>query len=217
MSQPSVLQVRTLEAAKVLLDPRQRRFLAPFVGRELSIKEVALELEVKANSLLYQVHRMLRFGLLVEVAGVSQGRPVKRYRASADRFLTFFDLEEMTEFMPEDILHWSYDVQYLRFIEAMAQTFIHSANHAHGYVVYRNAEGQVVGGYSNDGLEIKGNLREDRPCVSSIWKRLELDAQEAKAFQRELELLVRRYEAKHGANIYLVHLGIAPAVPSSSV
>lgn len=83
------------DAARALTDPKQQRYLLPFIREELSLSEAARRLEVKPNALLYHVNKLLALGLL-EVAQVKQrrGRASKLYRASAERFFIPFSLTQ---------------------------------------------------------------------------------------------------------------------------
>ncbi len=79
--------VRDPAQVEILTDPARVRFLRPFMGREVTISQVASELEVTPNALLYRVRRMLDAGLLRVVATrPRRGRAIKVYRASHDGY-----------------------------------------------------------------------------------------------------------------------------------
>jgi len=84
-------RVEEAEAVAFLLDLKTLRYLLPFLGRQHTVSEVAPQVGLSSNSLLYRVH-ILRTLELLEVARLEprQGRPVKVYRSTADSFFIPF-------------------------------------------------------------------------------------------------------------------------------
>lgn len=87
------LTITRPEVARALIDLKTAQRLEPFMKRELTLGEAAHELGVKLPALLYHVERFLEFGLL-EVACVTPraGRPLKRYRSTAQSFFVPYHL-----------------------------------------------------------------------------------------------------------------------------
>lgn len=94
LGQSSVwLELDSSEAAQIFADPRSRRFIEPFIGRERTVKEVAAELDVTMSSALYRVRQLAALGLLeVTRSEPRHGRPIKHYRAVAEGFFVPFEL-----------------------------------------------------------------------------------------------------------------------------
>ena len=77
--------VGSTAAAQVLLRPDERRFLEPFLGREIGPAEAARELGLPVEQLAYRVRSLAGKGLL-EVSGSQprKGRAITLYRAAAE-------------------------------------------------------------------------------------------------------------------------------------
>lgn len=83
--------VEDQRAADTLIDPLKRRYLEPFMDQTLTLQQAADKLGIPANSMLYQVKRLLSLGLLKVVRiEARSGRPSKLYRASAESFFVPF-------------------------------------------------------------------------------------------------------------------------------
>jgi hypothetical protein len=80
-------------AADFLLDASNHGLLEQFWGRENTVAQAALSANMKSNSALYRVQRMLKMGLL-EVVRIEarRGRAVAHYRVSADEFYIPFEI-----------------------------------------------------------------------------------------------------------------------------
>jgi hypothetical protein len=50
------------EAARIVADPKARRFLEPFLGQERSVGQIADELGVDVSSALYRVRQFCGWG-----------------------------------------------------------------------------------------------------------------------------------------------------------
>ncbi len=62
--------LNSLEAIDVLFDSRQRSAFLPFLHREISVSQAALEVGELPNTMLYRVKRWQRLGLLLETQSV---------------------------------------------------------------------------------------------------------------------------------------------------
>jgi hypothetical protein len=84
--------VRDPAAAELLMNPTTLRQLAPYLGRERTVGQAAVESGELANTVLKRAKRFLAAGLL-EVSGTlpRRGRPMKLYRTTADLFFVPFE------------------------------------------------------------------------------------------------------------------------------
>lgn len=105
-SSSKVHKVTDPAAVRYLTDIEHLRYLEPFIGVARTVTDVAAQLEVKANSLLYRVNRMVELGLLeVESYRERKGRAVKHYRSTADTF--FVPYTATSAVRPEEwLLQW---------------------------------------------------------------------------------------------------------------
>lgn len=208
---PRTLTVTDPAQARVLLDPDQRRYLEPFIGRAKTVKEAAEETGARLNTLLYAVQRLVRLGLL-EVAETRprKGRAVVVYRSSAEAY-----------FVPHTA------IQHAGLEEAIAQVndqaegllrrnIIRARNDAYitwGIRVFRDPWGEININAALDAEHDLELLAPDSPAAFSAWfDELHLDFADAKALQRELLELARRYRNKSGSQRYVMRLGLAPVL-----
>src|SRR5690606_26192893 len=88
----TVMVVTDPIAAKAILDPDTRLYLAPFIGRAASISQAASGSGEKENTTLKRVRRFVELGLLEVVAELPRaGRPIKLYRSVAEVFFVPFE------------------------------------------------------------------------------------------------------------------------------
>jgi len=81
-------QIESIKAAAMLEHPRSRQILLGVVQDARSLQELADVTGLSLSLLHYHVKRLQQFGLIwVERKDRRSGRPVKRYRAVARRFL----------------------------------------------------------------------------------------------------------------------------------
>jgi predicted ArsR family transcriptional regulator len=72
-------------AARILLRPEERRFLEPFLGRELSAAQAARELGLPVEQLAYRVRALTAKGLVQVTRTVPRkGRAVTMYRVPTE-------------------------------------------------------------------------------------------------------------------------------------
>jgi len=197
------------DAASVLTNPHTLRQLETFLARALSVSEAARETGEKPNTVLSRVRRFLKLGLL-EVAEElpRKGRAVKLYRTVAEGFFVPYEVtsaESLEAAMAERDGYW----------EALLRRNVVRARSedvgSWGTRIYRDARGrlQVQAAVTPDENYIM--LSPERPAVLSAWRdAVYLDFEDAKALQREMFFLLKRYQQKRGAQRYILHLGMAP-------
>jgi hypothetical protein len=210
-----VAVVRDPAAARWLLRPSGLRQIEPFLGVDRSVGEAAAATGDRPNTVLRRVGRLLRLGLLEVVETVPRaGRPVKRYRTTADVFFVPFEAtgaDSLEAAMAERDAHRE---RLLRRNVVRARS---EAMGTWGTRVYRDERGrlQVQTAVSPDANATL--LDDDMPAALSAWRdQVYLDFGEAKALQRELFELVLRYGRRRGAQRYVVHVGLAPVLDAAA-
>ena len=79
--------VTNAEAARILLEPKHARFIAPFLGRERLVAEVAEEIGAPLSTTFRHVTRYCEVGILqVTREQTRKGRALKFYRTVTDAF-----------------------------------------------------------------------------------------------------------------------------------
>lgn len=207
------LHVEQPEAARLLLEPATLRALSPFVGRGRAASEVARELAMPLNTLLYQIKQLLKAGLLEVVREERRaGRAIKRYRAVAESFLLPYAVTPAET--PEVLLEQEHAPRQGRLIRGLVRA-------AYGEL---DAQGERVWGVrvglEGGKLAVRNAIGPDSswnfldptaPALVDLWAEdVMLDFAEAKALQRELCDLLGRYRAKRGQQGYIIRLGMAP-------
>jgi hypothetical protein len=205
---PRVRIVRDEAAARALVRPSGLRRLEPFMGPPRSVVEVAQATGEKPNTVLRRVQRLLALSLLeVAEARPRAGRPVRRYRATADVFFVPFEATGAADL--EDALA-ERDAYWERLLRRHVVRARSEAMGTWGTRVYRDTRGriQVQTAVSPDANA--SMLDDAMPAALSAWRdQVWLDHDDAKALQRELYALVQRYQRVRGAQRYVVHVGLA--------
>jgi hypothetical protein len=205
---PRVRIVRDEAAARALVRPSGLRRLEPFMGEPRTVLEVAQASGEKPNTVLRRVQRLQALSLL-EVAEerTRAGRPVRRYRATADVFFVPFEATGAADLegaLAERDAYWE---RLLRRHVVRARS---EAMGSWGTRIYRDVRGriQVQTAVSPDANA--SMLDDEMPAALSAWRdQVWLDHDDAKALQRELYALVQRYQRPRGAQRYVVHVGLA--------
>jgi hypothetical protein len=203
------LTITNPEAAAYLSNPHRAVFLYPFIGKERSASQVALEYRADLRAYLYQIGRMQRLGLLQHTRTEKRkGSPVKHYRASADAFFVPLSATKL-EGLEAMVDAWSQSLQpvFLKsFIAALQAT-----DHNWGVRIARDALGRLeIAPATNPetGLDL---LAPEVPVILEGWfTDLHLDHADAKALQHDLLQLYFRYAGKVGAQRYIIRMAIAP-------
>ncbi len=205
---PSILSVDNPEAAAILTNPHTLRQLEPFLAREMTVKEAAQETGEKPNTVLSRVRRFLRAGLLEVVREEPrQGRALKVYRGVADGFFIPFEAtsaESLEAALAERDAYWQ-DLLRHNVVRARLEKV-----ETYGTRIYRDARGRLQVQMAVAPEQNLTTLANDDPAVLSAWREAYLDFEDAKALQREMFDLLKRYQQKRGAQRYIVRLGLAP-------
>jgi hypothetical protein len=205
---PRVRIVRDEAAARTLVRPSGLRWLEPFMGEPRTVLEAAQASAEKPNTVLRRVQRLQSLSLLeVAEARPRAGRPIRRYRATADVFFVPFEATGAADLegaLAERDAHWE---RLLRRHVVRARS---EAMGSWGTRIYRDVRGriQVQTAVSPDANA--SMLDDEMPAALSAWRdQVWLDHGDAKALQRELYALVQRYQRARGAQRYVVHVGLA--------
>lgn len=206
--------INDAEAARVLADPKQQRYLLPFIREELSLSEAARCLGVRPNSLLYHIDKLLALGLL-EVARVQprRGRASKLYRASAERFFIPFSLTraDSVQSLSTESSVRSEMVFQKDLISAQMEV-----GDDWGIAIYVMKEGglsiDLTASREHPAEDTAFILDPDHPAAWSCWLETNLGFEEAKALQRELVAVWARYKQMRDPDKpkYTLRLGLAP-------
>jgi hypothetical protein len=203
---PDVVKITDTEAAKLLLDPRRRPHLAPFLSGHATVSEAAALTGQLPNSMLASVRRFLSLGL-IEVTGTTRrsGKQVRSYRAIARTFFIRLDTIEDIMLIPET--YWQ-----KVFNDSFRETLIdhHYRTKPLGTLIKQLPNGTVVV-VGAEGPEewVPPN---NGPLVYFDWSILRLNLEQAKALQRELDQMVERYRRLPaiGRDHYLVGAHMTP-------
>jgi hypothetical protein len=212
------LRIEDPEAARYLVEPSARRFLVPFIGRARTVSEVATELDVAVNAILYRVKRMMALGLVI-VARTEprRGRSVRYYRAASDTFFVPFDITTASSF--EELFRTT--------LQGHHDALLRSVTRAWAAMQPQVTWGVLIAG-SQKGIETFAVLpelqQEELPSFfewlvgpegPALWDNsypLRLALEDAKVLQRELRDLQKRYAQRQTSRgkIYLVKTTLAP-------
>jgi hypothetical protein len=208
LSAARIRVVRDAAAARWLVRPSGLRLLEPFFGAPRSVAEVARATGDKPNTVLRRVQRLQALDL-VEAAGTRPraGRTVRLYRTTADVFFVPFEAtgaDDLEGALAERDGYWE------RLLRRHVVRARREAMGTWGTRIYRDGRGrvQVQTAVSPDANATM--LDDAMPAALSAWRdQVWLDHRDAKALQRDLFALLQRYQAKRGAQRYVVHVGLA--------
>lgn len=206
---PSFFVVKHKDAAKVLIDPGQQRYILPFLARDCTVGEAAELTQTSLNSTYARVQRFVRLGLLhLQKTRARHGRAIKVYRSVADRF---FVPALLLDFETAEAVQANHDGFWERELRRSLLCARTEDTSEWGFELSRDEQGDFwVHGAKRPG-ERYDSSAPGTPATVSLWsEQIVLDYEDAKAFQHELVALYRKYRAKRGSQSYLLHVGLAP-------
>lgn len=209
---PSIKIINTSEAADILMNPKTLRQLEPFLAKPCTISQAAQETHEKANTVLARVKRFLKLELVEVVKKEKRGgRAIKHYQSTANTFFVPYEAttaETLEVMMQERDLYWA---NLLRRGVVQART---EDVGTWGTRIYKDQRGRLQIQTAVTPEKNYTMLDADRPAVLSAWRdSVYLDYQDAKALQREMFQLLKKYNQKEGAQRYIVRLGMAAIKP----
>ncbi len=212
----TVRQVADPRVAPRLLNPKVMHYLGPFLGRESTLSAAAAQLGVSLPRLHYQVRRGLEDGLLEVVRTERRGgQAVRVYCATAAAFFVPF------EAMKNDTVeaaHEAGDGSLRRlYFKNLARLWREHPGRW-GVLVSREDDGWVT---TRIVPHPEGSWTPEDPELPAVmlggWVTdLALDFGDAKALQRELGEVLRRYLGRGGSQRYLFQVRLAPLLEEPS-
>lgn len=212
----SVQQINDPQAAAVVADPAQLRFLSPFIGHARRAAEVALELGVPLTTLLYRVRKMEALGLL-RVVGVQRraGSPLRYYRAVAD---TLFVPFEATTAETLQVLLRRWEEPWLSMFHRAYARALEDARPNWGVRVWRDDTGEVRVTPASSPTEPFNPAAPALPAVlDELLPDLRLNHEDAKTLQQDLVDLIGRYSGRGGSKPYFLRLLLTPLSEQNKV
>ncbi len=210
------VRIENLEAAKLLTNPNQLKFLWAFFQGELSVTQAATLHEISPIAMYRRIKRFEVLGLLrVSRLETRAGRAIKHYRTTAEGF--FIPFIHTPFETPEGFALQMDDFYRIRLIEGLWRARGNLSEM--GICVGIDAQGRVRSTPSRNrgericAIERLDSLSAHDPATWSEWAVMWLEFEQAKAFQRELgELVQRYYRVQHPkkGQCYLIHTAMAP-------
>ncbi|MFC4454287.1 winged helix-turn-helix domain-containing protein [Deinococcus sonorensis] len=211
------------EAARVVADAQSRRYFEPFIWRERRVTDVAAELGVTRNAMLYQVNKLLRLGLLeVTRTEPRPGRAIRYYRSSSPGYFVPFSATSAESI--HALYESSLDNARRSVLSLLTRAWSGLAEDPRwfGLYTYGDAQGfrshallpaRPAGPPSPDWRMLAWLLEPDVPAVWDNTAPLQLSRAHAKQLQRDLHQLHANYQAlKDDASgeTYVLRLTLVP-------
>jgi len=197
--------------ASVLADPKALRHLTPFLGRECTVTAAARELGITPHAMLYWVKRFVALGLLTVTREQRRaGKPVKWHRSAADRFDVALRL--LPSATLEELLHRDDEPWRRLLVRNIVRISVDAFGQLHTF-------GLSVSGESGLKVELTAGagsdfwnefLRPDAPAFLTGWVSVQLDFEDAKAFQGAFCALLNRDQQRAGSQRYLARVALTP-------
>ncbi len=188
---PKTYSVRTPQEAAIFSDPRRRWLMLGLIGAEKTLSAVAREAGYSLNLVHHHVSRFLSLGL-VEVTRLEAraGRPIKYYRAIADRF-----------FVQASLLSHNHNLA----LERELREAIEVSERRHG-------GSGVVFDLDETGSRRMKKVQEPSTAEAvECWKVLSLERSVMNEMIAEMSDVLDKYERRQSAGRppYLIHLAAA--------
>jgi hypothetical protein len=196
---PTHLDIRNPEAVRTLLNHKQRQAFRPFMRQSISISEAAALVGESINTMLKRVQRWLEYGLLLET------QP-KRYTAAGQSFfvpqsvIARLDLEQLLEQLD------AFEANIMR--RGQLEAALQVDDWGLRFTLDNDQDWDIQP--ARTGMQPWNYKAPDAPAILAETNVLELGFADAKALQRELMDVVRRYLNRSGDGRYIVRLGMAP-------
>ncbi|MBB5376433.1 DNA-binding Lrp family transcriptional regulator [Deinococcus metalli] len=216
-------RLETPEAARVLADGYLRQFFEPFIWRERRVSDVAREVGVSTNAMLYRVRQFMRLGVLeVTRTEARAGRAVRYYRATSRGYFVPFAATDAPSVAA--LYETSLDHARRSVLAALTQAWSALADDPRwfGLYTYGDEDGlhsHVLLPFPPDLTQPKSGrgllaplLDEGHPAIWDNATTLRLAPADAKALQRELHNLHQRYRARAqpAGQPHLLRVTLAP-------
>jgi hypothetical protein len=201
---PTHVDIRNPEAVRALLNHKQRQAFRPFMRRSISISEAAALVGESINTMLKRVQRWLEYGLLIETTAPA-AQP-KRYTAAGQSFfvpqsvIARLDLEQLLEQLD------AFEANIMR--RGQLEAALQVDDWGLRFTLDNDQDWNIQP--ARTGMQPWNYKAPDAPAILAETNMLELEFADAKALQRELMDVVRKYLNRSGDGRYIVRLGMAP-------
>ncbi|MVN89113.1 hypothetical protein GO986_20440 [Deinococcus sp. HMF7620] len=207
------------QAVETLLNPQLFRYVRPFLGHECTATEAARVIGSRVDTMLYQIGRLTRLGLL-EVTATEQhrGRPSRRYRTVAEGFVLPFSAMQAETLLD---LFLKRDAETRQAFGARLVAALAGEGGGWHVRLYLSTEDASVNWEAVP--DHRPDWRQEdllAPGAPALWHTnimVSLTFQEAKALQRELLAVFTRYAVSSQQALasverqrYALQLGLSP-------
>lgn len=203
-------KIETLEAALLLTNRQELRYLKPFILRECTVSEAAAELGVKITPMYKKLERLLKLGLVRETRQTARvGRAIRHYRAVAEQFFVPFTLH------PPELIGEPNRKHHMAVFEQNIQRLYRSeafVEQGLGVATGFTEAGEIYLRFAYPNGEPWDYTHPQAPAMLSGWNPLRLEPAEAKALQKELFEVMLKYLGKEGKQTYLSGVFLIPLV-----
>lgn len=202
------------QAAAFLRNPRSLRVLAACIVHPLTLSEIAGKADLPLNSAGRYVERLVAFRIVkIASRAVRAGRAVNRYVAVAPRL--FIPSEADDSELPDDIVQrlvtMRVEEQVRGLMAAAAVTIGKNVTRQWGTLIYADRHGSLVVRPDFEGGRTPHLLEPRSPAYLNFYTDdLRLTAEQAKALQRELVALFKRYKAFDGPRPFTLSTVLSP-------
>ncbi len=214
------LVVRDERTAAFLNDETKARLLFPFLAREASLKEAALETGLKLNVMGYWVKRLLAMGL-IEMTRLEHrhGSPIRRYQSVSTQIIVPIAL--IPALSHEELLMQRLDWHMRTFQRAAAHHALKLYPDWH-LRFYRSEGGRPAWGFEPSIAPNEAVI--EAPPGLDIWAAFWLSAEEAAELHQTLEAAIRRLapisaarDETSGMKRYMIHVGLVEFAESDKL
>ncbi len=205
---PDLSHIDDARIARYLLEPRHQTTLRPFMVSEVTVTQVAQELNLDFGKAYSLVKRLERYGLIRTVRLEERdGRPIRFYRASAKHFFVPISLVPIEQTM--QIVNGQFEQV---FAEQFTRATWGELSTDTGIQIWTTARG-INCVMVEAPHQFMKPLQLEFPAAYGMWHQWSLDFEEAKALQQELFALSEKYSRrKDGSQKYLVRLAMTPVL-----
>lgn len=212
-----LLEVATSDAANAILSEKGAEILHTFMPKGISLSEAAQKLDMKLNTLMYQVNRMSKLGIL-KISGEKKqnGKTVKLYQTVAEKFAVPFELTSATT--SQELITQIAQVPLDSFMASIVASrreqsaewviLIGYSHVSDGLTISLTPKQKTVEDYNN--YSAKQSNNPNSPVALFNSTDFNLSFEDAKALEKEMKALVTKYRKKSsdGLQSYVAIVGL---------
>lgn len=182
--------------AKLLTDAKTQFYFRPFVARDATASEVAAELGVGLNAVLYRIRTFLAAGLLRVVEELPRkGRAVKVYRSVHDAYFIPYEVTPFATLEERLVEQLSAEVRERARLQARRM----EKSGRSGQRLYRNELGEVWTDSARDAGSGLDSLAPQDDVSIDYWTDILLTEAEATELRATLYTALRRFEGRRSS------------------